>query len=279
MNEAGARAFVPGHITAFFSPALSPDSASAGSRGAGLALSEGVTVTVTPARTSTVRLNESPTDMAPVAGVLATLGAEATVDIETELPVGAGFGVSGAATLGTALAATTGLADVEPRSENELITAAHRAEVEAGTGLGDVVAQARGGIPIRLEAGAPGYGRLDAVPAAIRVEYVSYGEVSTPAVLSGDTDMIATAGDRALEDLRETPTLATFMERARAFAEETGLLTDRVADAIEAVEAEGGQASMAMLGETVFALGSGLTDAGYDPVVCRTHHPGATVER
>jgi pantoate kinase len=34
---------------------------------------------------------------------------------------------------------------------------------------------------------------------------------------------------------------------------------------------------MAMLGETVFALGTGLTDAGYDPAVTRIHHPGALV--
>jgi len=31
-----------------------------------------------------------------------------------------------------------------------------------------------------------------------------------------------------------------------------------------------------MLGDTVFALGTGLTDAGYDPVVTRTYPAGAT---
>jgi len=39
-------------------------------------------------------------------------------------------------------------------------------------------------------------------------------------------------------------------------------------------------ASMAMLGRTVFALGTGLSDAGYDPAVCYTHGAGARlVER
>jgi pantoate kinase len=34
---------------------------------------------------------------------------------------------------------------------------------------------------------------------------------------------------------------------------------------------------MAMLGRTVFALGTGLSDAGYDAVSCRTHPAGATL--
>jgi pantoate kinase len=35
---------------------------------------------------------------------------------------------------------------------------------------------------------------------------------------------------------------------------------------------------MAMLGETVVALGSGLTDAGYDPTVTAIHDAGATLQ-
>ena len=279
MSEAGARAFVPGHVTAFFSPVLASDPAEAGSRGAGLTLSDGVTVTVQPADESQLYLNDEAAVIEAADRVLAALEATARVDAETRLPVGAGFGVSGAVALGTALAATAGLPTVDARSENDLVTVAHRAEVEAGTGLGDVVAQARGGIPIRLEAGGPGYGRMDGIPTTTRVEYVSYGEVSTPDVLAGDTGRIETVGDRALQRLTDAPTLATFMAGARDFAFETGLVTDRVREAIEAVEGIGGLASMAMLGETVFAVGTGLSEAGYDPVVCRTHPPGATIER
>jgi pantoate kinase len=35
---------------------------------------------------------------------------------------------------------------------------------------------------------------------------------------------------------------------------------------------------MAMLGETVVALGTGLSDAGYDPHVCQVHPSGAQLE-
>jgi|GEM_PF-5055290 pantothenate kinase (EC 2.7.1.33) len=54
-----------------------------------------------------------------------------------------------------------------------------------------------------------------------------------------------------------------------------GLLTDEVAAAIDAVEEAGGDAAMAMLGNTVFAVGDGLSAAGYDPHQCDTDAGGA----
>ncbi|MEA1931003.1 MAG: pantoate kinase [Euryarchaeota archaeon] len=259
-----ATAFVPGHVTGFFSAHPAPDPATAGSRGAGVALSDGVTVTVTPG--SEIRLNGERVDIAPVGTVLDRLGTEASIEAETPLPIGAGFGVSGAVALGTALAANAAF-DCG-KTENELVEVAHCAEVEAGTGLGDVVAQARGGLPIRLEPGGPRHGTLDGLPARPRIEYVTFGELSTETVLSGDTDRLSAAGSEALDELLAEPTVDQLINTSREFAAAAGLLTDDVSEAIEAVEAAGGQAAMAMLGRTVFATGTGLSDAGYDPSVC-----------
>lgn len=271
-----ATAFVPGHVTGFFSAHPDDDPTKAGSRGAGLTLTDGVTVTVGPAEDTEIRLDGNPIEVEPVSTVLETLEATARVEAESEVPLGAGFGVSGAMALGTALAANR----VFDRrlSENELVTIAHGAEVRAGTGLGDVVAQARGGIPIRLEPGGPAHNLLDAVPARARVEYVTFGELSTEDVLSGDTERLTVAGKAALSRVVEEPTLASFIFASRRFAREAGLLTENVREAIEDVADAGGQASMAMLGDTVFALGTGLTDAGYDPSVCATHPAGAVLE-
>jgi pantoate kinase len=198
------------------------------------------------------------------------------VRIRTDLPVGAGFGVSGAAALGTALA-TNQAFDVG-RSENELTTIAHVADVQAGTGLGDVVAQARGGVPIRLDPGAPEYNRLDGVPAQTRIEYLTLGERSTAAVLSSNTDRLSEVGVDVLVRLVEEPTLPVLMDVSRQFAERADLLTPEVESILEDVEQVGGEAAMAMLGETVFALGTGLSDAGYDAESCETHAAGATLE-
>ncbi|QOS10829.1 pantoate kinase [Haloferax gibbonsii] len=270
-----ATAFVPGHVTGFFSAHPAADPAVAGSRGAGLTLSHGVTVTVEPAQETTVTLDGEAVEMPPVADVLAALGATAAVDAESDLPLGAGFGVSGAMALGTALAANAVFS--RGRSENELVTLAHVAEVRAGTGLGDVVAQARGGMPIRVEPGAPAHGRMDGVPARPEIEYVAFGGLSTADVLSGDTTALTAAGEAALEELRAEPTLDRFVAESRRFARDAGLLTDRVEAAIDDVRAAGGDGAMAMLGETVFAVGTGLSDAGYDPDRCRVHPAGATL--
>jgi pantoate kinase len=270
-----ATAFVPGHVTGFFSSHPDDDPTKAGSRGAGVTLAEGVDVTVRRASETTVYLNDSTIDVEPVGRVLDALGVTATVSAETDLPLGAGFGVSGAMALGAALAANR---TFDRRlSENELVTIAHGAEVQSGTGLGDVVAQAKGGVPIRLEPGGPQHNLLDAIPAPARVEYVSFGEVSTEEVLAGNTDQLTQAGKTALSRVVGEPTLRSFVYASRAFAREAGLLTDRVREAILDVNEVDGEASMAMLGDTVFAFGTGLSDAGYEPVVTRSHPSGATL--
>ncbi|SFC45194.1 pantoate kinase [Halobiforma haloterrestris] len=273
-----ATAFVPGHITGFFSAHPHDDPTKAGSRGAGLTLTDGVEVTVEPTTASepTVVLDGDEIEVEPVRTVLETLDAPARVEAESDLPLGAGFGISGAMALGTALAANRVFE--RTLSTNELVTIAHGAEVQAGTGLGDVVAQAHGGIPVRLEPGGPQDNKLDSIPARARVEYLSFGELSTADVLSGDTDRLTEAGRNALSRVVEEPTLLSFMYASRLFAREAGLLTDRVAETIAEVAAADGQASMAMLGETVFALGTGLSDAGYEPSVCATHPAGAVLK-
>ncbi len=266
-----ARAFVPGHITGFFSTHPDDDPTKAGSRGAGITLADGVTVHVEPGEE--ILLNGDHTEVEAVDRVLAALRLDAHVRVTTELPVAAGFGVSGAMALGTAIAAN----DAFDRglSENELTTIAHGADVQAGTGLGDVVAQARGGLPIRLEPGAPPHGTLDGIPADGQLEYLVFSEMSTEAVLAGNTDTITTAGDRALSSLVADPTVETFMEASRRFAREADLLTSDLRDTIRDVTQEPGEASMAMLGETVFAIGTALSDAGYDARRCDFCHTGS----
>jgi pantoate kinase len=272
-----AQAVVPGHVTGFFAKEPDEDPTVAGSIGAGLALSEGVTVSVRPAEEFGVVLNGEGLAMEAVERVCRTLDARVEVRGVTDLPLGAGFGVSGAMALGAALA--TNALYGRALSTNELVTVAHGAEVQAGTGLGDVVAQARGGATLRLEPGGPHENVLDGIPDRARVEYHVIGQRSTDAILSGDTAALDRAGTQALSDLVESPTLATFMEASRRYAREADLLTDPVRRVIQDVSAAGGSAAMAMLGETVFALGSGLSDAGYEATACDIDLTGARLER
>lgn len=275
MAGSNPSAFVPGHVTGFFSPERHDNPDETGSVGAGITLTAGVTLSVEPAEESRVTLNGERVDMEAVQGVLATLGHTAHVSAESPLPLGTGFGVSGAMALGTAIAVNDRFDGA--LSENDLVAVAHRAEVQAGTGLGDVVAQARGGIPIRIEPGAPPHGSLDGIPTTTTVEYVTFGELDTPSVIHGDTADLRSAGKRSLADLVDDPTIETFAETSRRFSRETELITPPVADAIDAVSAIGGEAFMAMLGETVVSVGPGLSEAGYDATPSRVDPGGATL--
>jgi pantoate kinase len=266
--------FVPGHVTGFFSAHPDDDPTKAGSRGAGITLSEGVTVRLEAG--DGLELNGESATIEAVDRVLDALRVTARVVIETDLPLGAGFGVSGAAALGSAIVANAVFS--RELSENELVTIAHGAEVQAGTGLGDVVAQARGGLPIRLEPGAPAHGAMDGVPARETIEYVSFGELRTEEIITGETTELTAAGRQGLASLVEAPTVETFMEASRRFAREADLLTPKVEEAIEDVSAAGGEAAMAMLGETVFSVGPGLSEAGYDAERCEICLTGAHLE-
>ena len=301
-----ARAVVPAHVTAFFAPDRADDPAESGATGAGLALTDGIETVVTPrdgrptpksdnesmsgsdaesmsesdaesTPSHRITLDGDPVSIDAVEGVLARLAVPpAAVRVTTHVPIAAGFGVSGGAALGAALAAADCF-DLA-RTRRELIAVAHAAEVAAGTGLGDVIAAARGGVPVRLAAGDPNHARLDRLPARGRIEYIAFGELSTAAVLADDTQTVTTAGTAALDRLRATPTLEELFAAAREFATAADLFVPEVRDAVDAVQATGGDAAMAMLGRTVIARGTGLSDAGYDPSVTRIDPAGARLE-
>ncbi|MFW6152771.1 MAG: pantoate kinase [Halobacteriota archaeon] len=272
-NQQTATAFAPGHLTLLFSVIRGDEPRATGSRGAGVNIDAGVRTTVSPGDGTTY--NGASIDLEPVDRVLDAIGVDAAVDIESPLPLGAGFGASGAATLATAIAANAAFDCAA--SENELIAHAHVAEVKSGTGLGDVVAQARGGVPLRLEPGPPPVGRLDGIPARGRVEYLVLGEVETRQVLAGDVAHLSRAGERALTSVTASPTLDRLFEAGWGFSREAGLVDAELEAVVEAVHDAGGLAAIGHLGRTVVALDDGLTRAGYDPVVTAINATGATI--
>lgn len=271
----GATAFVPGHVTGFFTIERGDDPTETGSRGAGIALGDGVEVTVERADDRAVYLNDTSIDVEAVETVLDTLRADVRVAASSDLPLGAGFGVSGALALGTALA-TNAVLD-RGLSENELVAIAHGAEVQAGTGLGDVVAQARGGIPIRLEPGDPQRGHLDGIPATTDLEYYVVGDRDTADVIEDEerAAVVTEAGERALSRVVREPTLEAFARASRQFSRESELLTQDLLEVVQDVTEADGEAFVAMLGETVVAFDNGLSAAGYDATTCEVDPCGA----
>jgi pantoate kinase len=237
-------AFAPASVTAVFAP----NEAGTRTRGASVALEDGVTVSVADAPESTVTVDGEPASFEPIVGVLNRLGVAASVDVRPQVPIGAGFGTSGAATLATALAANELFNRNLPREE--LVERARAAEVEAGTGLGDVYVQNTGGLRYDV-----GNGR-ERVETNDVVEYASDGSLSTEDAL-GDEALMETVrreGSSVLDSLSTPPTLREVIERSWPFAQALGLPSQRVVDDVARVESAGGVATMAMLGETVFAV-------------------------
>jgi len=238
-------AHAPGSVTVIFVP-------QDGERSLGIsfAVADGTTVTVERAPKTVVFLDGTRATVEAVSGVLRRLGVTAAVRVETEVPIGCGFGVSGAATLGTALAANAawGLG----RDRSVLVQAAHRAEVAAGTGLGDVFIQNEGGLVWDRGDGMRRVARAD------RLQYTTYGGVATADVLGdeGTMERVKTAGQSALASVDPEGALAPLFRTSWTFAEKTDLASDRIAATVGDVWAENGAATMAMIGETVVATGA-----------------------
>ncbi len=254
-------AFCPGHVTAFFEVHEDPDPRKKGSRGAGLCLTLGVTtaarVREAPRPSLEILVNGKRTRAevteAAARKVLGDRAYEVKLLSETPLPVSQGFGVSSAAALSTTLALDDALGLGLPREE--LVALAHVADVECGTGLGDVVPASMGGMDLRLRPGAPGHGDVRTFPVHTNLLLAVVGpELLTRSVIRNPENVAAINrhGGACVDAFAQEPTLERLFDLGNRFAEETGLASKAVLEVVRASRMFG-RAAMAMLGNSVFA--------------------------
>jgi pantoate kinase len=257
-------AFCPGHVTAFFVVHDDPDPRVKGSRGAGLSLSLGVhtlaRVRDAPRPSIDILVNGRRQKAEVTRWVAEKLAGSRSMEIkvlsETPLPVSQGFGVSAAAALSTALAMDDALGQGVPR--DELVSLAHEAEIACGTGLGDVVPASLGGMDLRLKPGAPGHGQVRTFPVQADLLLAVLGpEMPTRGVLRDPVKVAAInrAGAPLVEEFSLSPTFERLFDLGARFADETGLASRTVLELIRASRMFG-RATMAMLGNSVFATGN-----------------------
>ncbi len=296
MTHTHAEAFAPGHLTAFFrtfTPA--PEIEKTGSLGAGICLSKGAYSVVkveAEGKNSLrerrerrdksgrkeadgihgieVRINDRPRKAEVTSTAVSALLSHAkksgwleslpqvAVETRLELPEKSGWGMSGAGALSTVLALREALE--LPLTLYETAYFAHLAELQHSTGLGDVVGQCTGGLEIRRIPGLPPHGFVDRIPVPDGLEIVCLTlpePLSTSAVLSDPEKRrrIDTAGEKAVNAIIDTPTLQRFLELSGEFTRSAGLASKVVRRALEAVK-ENGRGGMAMLGNSVFAIGN-----------------------
>jgi pantoate kinase len=256
-------AFCPGHVSGYFKKVAGSTRLTTGSMGAGIVITQGVTATARLADTASVIIlhraadgttttisQESP----PLMSIMDRLEVTASIVTECHLPIGAGFGLSAAALLATA----TALNRLFPLGLTpwDIARHAHEIEVEQRTGLGDVSAAQGGGRVIRHGPGIDA--RIERIFDLPEPLYsVSFGPMHTPEVLGSPALMervssaFPSASPRNARD---------FFSLSRQFAEQSGLMTDRVKKVFAACDREQVPAGMTMLGDGVFAYGKTARD-------------------
>lgn len=255
-----ATAFAPAHITGFFEICdSSKNPLLKGSRGAGISLSKGVLTKVhlTPGRGVVIRINGKHSRAEVSRAVLRHFhwAGRLEVDHQVQVPMGSGFGTSGAGALSLALAMNSILGNKLTNVKAAQI--AHLAELECHTGLGTVIGEFVGGFEARTKAGAPGIGKLVKLPISKNTEIAClwFGPVSKPIALSSDNfrKAVNTAGRGRVRKLLMNPAL--FMELSRKFAESLpGLITPRMRRVLDECGRENIRCSAMMIGHALFAL-------------------------
>lgn len=266
-----ARAFAPAHITGFFEIHEHKELMKKGSTGCGVVLNGGVYTTTTVSED--IRNTEIILNGEKVAGDTSRAVVEAMTELPvkvesiSDIPIGCGFGASGAGALGTAYALNDTLSlNYTARQLNDI---AHLAEVSSGSGLGDVTGQTHAGILIRKSPGAPSIASVDWIPSReSEVHCVVLGEMSTKSVLANPSLVknINEAGREAMKELIRKPSVDNFMLCSRKFSLQSRLADDEVLDVIEAAESVGVTASQAMLGNAVFCIPSPSESAELDRI-------------
>ena len=255
-----AKAFAPGNLSCVFKIIPHPEPAKMHSLGMGFTITEGVVVTVSQHRNQTsVRFNGNEIHFPTVVSVVQKLTSQPTqVEIESPLPLGCGFGLSGAASLATTYALNALLA--LDKSEEELAMATHVAEVENRTGLGDVCAQYHGGCLVKLKRGYPLAAERLPIPAQ-PIYYRYFSSIQTKTILENAErrERINKAADETLQTLEkltksDAVDFNACIQLSKQFSLNSGLLEDsRVKETINGIEDAGGVASMIMLGNAVFS--------------------------
>ena len=254
---ARARAFAPAHATGLF--AIYPN----GSTGAGLNLSDGaiseVTIESSEKPQVTLLLNDeesaAPVSRETMKGYQSfidrTLAEGKSIHIRqnTGFPIGFGLGMSGAGSFSLSLALNQALACGYDYKQCQKF--AHDAEIVCGTGLGTVMSQEFWGMMIGKKP-YPSTAVLSPVSKKQDIVCAFFEPIETASIIRNPNwkSTINQIGLWCMEELEKEPSADRIIELSRYFTEKAQLAGKNVQEAMRLVP----EASMAMLGQTVFAL-------------------------
>jgi len=285
--------FVPSHITGFFTICENKDPLKKGSCGAGLLIDKGVTTTIKILNNSSnyknpidIKINGKK-DLKNEAIIIKTLELIKktfpfeevfgnmdknnyciSIENNVDVPIGAGFGTSASCALGTSM----GIGKLLNLPLEKTAQIAHLAEISLGSGLGDVIGQTSKGIVLRKFPGAPGIGKTSSISSSMKDNgknynkkadfsdiYVitkTFGEIDTSSIIK-DLEYkknINKIGIAMQKKIIINPSLENFMKLSYQFAKNTNLMSNDLSKIINDLKQNTIGISMAMLGNTIFAL-------------------------
>lgn len=255
-----SKAFAPANVSCIFKIYQHKNPRWMGSYGIGFTLSKGVIAEASMSKRNEVVFNNNSINLPTVADVINRLTRKKIrIRIKSGLPLGCGFGLSGASALASAYAVNK-LLNLK-KSNKELAIIAHTAEVENKTGLGDVVNQFYGGFCMKIRPSS----HFEVRKLSINNIYVYcryFGGISTKSIIS-DMRLRKKINNAASTALNQVQNYAKINKKMRfndviqiskEFASKSGLLKDkRTIKTISEIEKNKGNASMIMLGNAVFS--------------------------
>lgn len=255
-----ACAYAPANISLIFKSHANKDPRWTGSTGVGFTIDKGIAVEISCSSSNKIFFNGKVIDFPTVLYVIQTLTNQTvTVRISSELPLGYGFGLSGASALATAYAINKLLS--LNKSEKDLAIIAHTADVIHRTGLGDVTNQYLGGFLVKFVPSSHFEGeKIELTNTPVYIKYFS--KLETPSVLNNaeTIEKVNTAADSAMEQMKRliqkdnNITMSTILAISKQFVTESDLLNDKqTIQLIDSIEKAGGHATMMILGNAVVA--------------------------
>ena len=255
-----SKAFAPANISCIFRIYEHKNPRWMGSYGIGFTLNEGVIVEASKAKRNGVIFNDVSIRFPTIISVINKLTKEQIkLHIRSKLPLGCGFGLSGASALASAYAIND-LMKLK-KSKKELAIIAHIAEVKNKTGLGDVINQYYGGFCLKLRPSSHfAVKKISINNADVYCRYFS--KISTKAVikdkkLKHKINNAAAGALGKIQQLLKSNKHIQFKDIIRiskSFAINSRLLKDKkTIKTIKNIENNDGNASMIMLGNAVFS--------------------------
>ena len=261
-----AKAFSPAHITGFFKAELDgKEPNQLGSLGAGFSIQKGVKTTVNVRsktehdinnyairvkgfNTGDIRVSEY------VLNEFLLDGKYFDITHEIDVPVGYGFGCSGAVALSLAIALNDALK--YGYTKTKVAQIAHKAEIKCQTGLGDVLASYHGGFEIRTKSGAPGIGEVQRIipKEKLEVMIICFNPISTKKFLKEKISLINGLGGKMVQKLVKSQDMDEFQDMSIKFAQYIHVITPKMNKVIKDLHDNGIKCGIALFGETIFSL-------------------------